>query len=113
MHTSARARSTALHARMHTPGPPRPAQCFSNFALYLKGREELVVTIHHGLQSPCQTPPIARVGSIGCGPCGRHGRGRGRLRGRADLPAIAAHPLLQQLGTAAGAATSRPAAGLR
>lgn len=44
--------------------PPRP-QCFSHFALYLKGREELVVTIYHGVLSPGQQPPIARVSSVG------------------------------------------------
>ena len=53
--------------------PPAPAwtshtpmlQCFQHFVLYLKGREELVVTIYHGLRSPQQQPPITRVGSIG------------------------------------------------
>ena len=49
---------------MRTARPCR-AQCFSHFALYLKGREELVVTIYHGPLSPCHQPPIARVGSIG------------------------------------------------
>jgi len=43
-----------------------PSQCFTNFSLYLKGREELVVTIFHGLLSPRQQPPINRVGSVGC-----------------------------------------------
>lgn len=43
----------------------RCVQCFSQFALYLKGREELVVTIYHGLLSPRNQPPIARVGSVG------------------------------------------------
>jgi hypothetical protein len=41
------------------------AQCFSHFSLYLKGREELVVTIYHGVIPASQQPPITRVGSIG------------------------------------------------
>ncbi|KAI8477151.1 MAG: hypothetical protein J3K34DRAFT_453096 [Monoraphidium minutum] len=40
-------------------------KCFSHFSLYLKGREELVVTIFHGLIPASQQPPIARVGSVG------------------------------------------------
>lgn len=37
-------------------------QCFSHFTLYLKGREELVVTVYHG--DPTQQhrpPPLARI----------------------------------------------------
>ncbi|GBF98682.1 hypothetical protein Rsub_11396 [Raphidocelis subcapitata] len=40
-------------------------KCFSNFSLYLKGREELVVSIYHGPLSPRHRPPIDRVTSVG------------------------------------------------
>lgn len=36
-------------------------QCFSHFSLYLKGREELVVTVYHGDPWQYKTPPLARI----------------------------------------------------
>eukprot|EP00877_Chromochloris_zofingiensis_P014362 jgi/Chrzof1/917/Cz01g33160.t1 len=40
-------------------------KCFAHFSLYLKGREELVVTVYHGLLSPRTPPPITRVPTVG------------------------------------------------
>lgn len=36
-------------------------QCFNHFSLYLKGREELVVTVYHGDASQYRPPPLARI----------------------------------------------------
>lgn len=41
-------------------------KCFSNFSLYLKGREELVVTVYHGDLSQHKPPPLARITLAGC-----------------------------------------------
>jgi hypothetical protein len=43
---------------MNLPSCP---QCFSHFTLYLKGREELVVTIYHGDSTQYRPPPLARI----------------------------------------------------
>lgn len=40
-------------------------QCFNHFSLYLKGREELVVTIYHGLLPATTPPPMARLTTPG------------------------------------------------
>lgn len=72
LHGGPTACSAALLSFPH-PRPCLAAQCFSHFSLYLKGREELVVTIYHGLLPASQQPPIARVGSVGCGPSGTAG----------------------------------------
>lgn len=42
-------------------------QCFSHFTLYLKGREELVVTVYHGDPTQHRPPPLARITLAGCG----------------------------------------------
>lgn len=39
-------------------------KCFAHFALYLKGREELLVTVFHGLL-PSHAPPMARISISG------------------------------------------------
>lgn len=38
-------------------------KCFEHFQLYLKGREELVVTVYHGMHSPRTPPPIYQPSS--------------------------------------------------
>lgn len=43
-----------------------PHQCFAYFSLYLKGREELVVTVYHGPQAGT-APHIARLTAPGYG----------------------------------------------
>lgn len=42
-------------------------KCFNHFSLYLKGREELVVTIYHGLLPATTPPPMARLTTPGGG----------------------------------------------
>mmetsp|Transcript_23956 Transcript_23956/g.66542 ORF Transcript_23956/g.66542 Transcript_23956/m.66542 type:complete len:244 (-) Transcript_23956:186-917(-) len=37
-------------------------RCFAHFSLYLKGREELLVTVYHGATSPGASPPFGMVG---------------------------------------------------
>lgn len=41
-------------------------QCFANFSLYLKGREELVVTVYHGDLPEHKRPQLARITLAGC-----------------------------------------------
>jgi hypothetical protein len=62
LHTlSMRCRAAAAHALL-------AMQCFNHFSLYLKGREELVVTVYHGAMSRYTPPPMARITISGCGP---------------------------------------------
>jgi hypothetical protein len=76
--------------RVPPPPPPPPPkrlprlQCFSHFTLYLKGREELVMTIYHGLLSPRTPPPIHKVSTVRCGMQGGCGGGAAQ--------ALCAHP---------------------
>lgn len=37
-------------------------RCFNHFSLYLKGREELLVTVYHGQLSPQASPPFGMIG---------------------------------------------------
>mmetsp|Transcript_44128 Transcript_44128/g.112628 ORF Transcript_44128/g.112628 Transcript_44128/m.112628 type:complete len:237 (-) Transcript_44128:116-826(-) len=37
-------------------------RCFTHFSLYLKGREEVLVTVYHGATSPQASPPFGMVG---------------------------------------------------
>jgi hypothetical protein len=49
-----------LHDRVALNAHPA-RQCFNHFSLYLKGREELVVTVYHGALTAYTPPPLARI----------------------------------------------------
>lgn len=57
--------SVALNISAATDWNVPNTQGFAHFNLYLKGREELVVTIYHGHLSPRSPAPIARVSTMG------------------------------------------------
>ncbi|KAF8063829.1 hypothetical protein HT031_003686 [Scenedesmus sp. PABB004] len=61
-------------------------KCFNHFSLYLKGREELVVTVYHGPLPASGSQPIARLSLPGCA------RAAARRRGGAARSAARAAP---------------------